>query len=769
MKKYSLNLEQVKNKEIRRGHIKQGGVNLKGDKLSFTNYYIELNDKPFFGISGEFHFSRFPYMYWEEEIIKMKLSGCNIIASYILWIHHEEEEGKFNWDGSNNLRYFLELCNKHNMYVILRVGPFCHAEARNGGFPDWLYGKPFTVRTNDEGYLKYVKRLYGEIGTQIKGQLFREGGPVIGIQLENEFGHAGAPWEFTVGQAIDDTGAGSDYEHLRVLKEIAARTGLVPPIYTFTRWPSDNYGIDGFQLSGGYSYRPWRIKEKNMIHPPTTDYLYGDHHKDSSEYPYGFCELMGGMQVWYKYRFIVPGESIPAISANRVAAGSNFLGYYMYHGGSNPVGKHSYMNEYTTPKISYDFQAPIREFGQINDSYRMLKPLHIFYRDFAETFCKMRTVLPEGNEKIVPEDTETLRYAARVRDNSGFLFINNFQDHLEMTDKEDIFIDINLKDEVISLPKKMGLSLKKDANCILPFNLNLGEAQIKYALAQLITKITEGAEDYYFFYTPNGMNGEYCFSNEGISVINIDNGNIEKDDKFTYVYPEKEKMSLVSIETSCGEKITICNLTWEQALNFWKIDIWGKERIVLSEANLLGGSEYIKLCSTGKSEMNFKVFPALDVSLSVAEWEKAEIREERENIFQSYYVKVEDKKIELNTNINRNKATLSLSEDAFDNIEDIFLRINYKGDVGNAFIDGRLINDNFYNGTTWEIGLKRFYPEVIDKEIYFYVKPLKNGEYITIDSAMDLKTKFVGETIAQIDNIEAVPEYRVMIINKKTK
>ena len=79
------------------------------------------------------------------------------------------------------------------MYAIVRVGPFCHGEVRNGGMPDWLYGSPFPLRSNDERYLSLVRRLYREIGRQLRGLFFSEGGPIIGIQLENELMHAGAP------------------------------------------------------------------------------------------------------------------------------------------------------------------------------------------------------------------------------------------------------------------------------------------------------------------------------------------------------------------------------------------------------------------------------------------------------------------------------------------------------------------------------------------------------------------------------------------------
>ena len=105
----------------------------------------------------------------------MKMCGINVISTYIFWIHHEEEEGVFDFSGRKNLRKFIELCQKHHINVILRIGPFDHGEVRNGGLPDWLYGKSFEVRKLNDGFLYYVKRLHTEIAGQVQGLLYKDG------------------------------------------------------------------------------------------------------------------------------------------------------------------------------------------------------------------------------------------------------------------------------------------------------------------------------------------------------------------------------------------------------------------------------------------------------------------------------------------------------------------------------------------------------------------------------------------------------------------
>jgi len=261
-------------------HLKLGGSNPNGETISVNNYFISKNGKPFIPITGEFHFSRYPSQYWDESIRKMKAGGINIIATYVFWNIHEEREGKFRWDGDRDLKKFIALCAKNDMYVFVRVGPFCHGEIRNGGIPDWLLGRPLMIRSNDPAYLSYVERLYNQIGAQLKGSYFKDGGPVIGIQLENEYQHSAAPWGLTyAGQPLDMTAAERDLsltqagvgvsetknpyanlgnDHMKILKSLALKAGMDVPIYTATGW--GNAAIvtnESIPVTAAYAYPFW--------------------------------------------------------------------------------------------------------------------------------------------------------------------------------------------------------------------------------------------------------------------------------------------------------------------------------------------------------------------------------------------------------------------------------------------------------------------------------------------------------------------------------
>ena len=180
-----------------------------------------------------------------------------------------------------------------------------------------------------------------------------------------------------------------------------------------------------------------------------------------------------GIQMIYSRRPIVKAEAAEALMVRTLGSGANGIGYYMYHGGSTPKqsnGVGFFSDEVMgVPKISYDFQAPIGEFGLVRDSYRNLRILHTFLKDFGSVLAPMETILPEGYERITPDNRETLRYAVRMKDDSGFVFMTNFQDHdTARLDQTDLQLRLNLQKESLSIPAKGTFTLKKDESVILP-------------------------------------------------------------------------------------------------------------------------------------------------------------------------------------------------------------------------------------------------------------------------------------------------------------
>ncbi|PFO06586.1 glycosyl hydrolase family 35 [Bacillus sp. AFS076308] len=766
MRAYRIDVKNTQ-KEIYPLETKLGGSNIAGENYSFTNYYMEKNGRPFFGISGEFHFSRYNFEKWEDEIIKMKMGGINIIPTYIFWNHHEEEQGIFDWEANKNLRRFVGLCRKHGMGVILRIGPFAHGEARNGGIPDWLFGRPFDLRSNDKEYLTYVKRFYQEIGKQVQGFLFKEGGPIIGTQIENEYEHAGAPWEITNGTGNEWVPAGRDGDvHIITLKELAIQAGIQTPIYTSTGWGGAAAPVEEvLPLWGGYAFWPWIFYGDVKEHPATPEFIFRDYHNDQQK-NYGFtpayrpeslsfacCEMGGGMTVFYKYRFKLPYESVDAMAEMKVAGGCNFVGYYVFHGGSNPKGKKTpFLNENATPKISYDYQAPIGEFGQIRESYKRLKRQHYFYKTVEESFCKTKTVLPYDTKDMDPYDIETLRFAVRANRDSGFVFINNYQDHVETKDQQDFAITVNLENEEIRLPKSDSMSLAKDECCILPFNLDLQGLNLKYSTTQLLTSIEHDGEIYFFFFIPKGMNGEYYFESDDIQEVSVDNGNIISDEN-TLIQVSNQEISLIDIMLQTGRRLHVCTLTNEQSLNFWKYPYGGKEQVFITNATLLVAGEKIRLESAGLESVEIKSFPGFNGMLKIT---GEELSCHNHGLFKEYkkIINVSHTGLEVKM-VNHNKAVIHFQPEAFDDVKELLLQIEYVGDIGYAFIDGKLIHDNFCNNDIWEIGLQQHKQDLLAKGMYIYISPLKEESFVKSDSPMAARAEVITKQIAEIKSIKA--------------
>ncbi|WNS40716.1 beta-galactosidase [Paenibacillus sp. MMS20-IR301] len=783
MKNYRITLDGER-KHIFSGHIKLGGTNPAGERLSFTNYYMERNGEPFFGICGEYHFSRYDERYWEDELIKMKMGGINIVTTYLFWNLHEEAEGVFEWSGNKDVRRFIRLCDRHGLYVMIRIGPFCHGEIRNGGLPDWLFGRPFEVRSNDEGYLAYVRRLFREIGAQVQGLLYRDGGPVIGTQIENEHNHSSAQWAHTTGINNMWLGGGSGgNEHMLLLKELAIEAGIDTPVYTCTGWGGATTPVpEMLPLWGGYAYWPWIYYEEDRVggvkeHPATPEYIFRDKHNDAipasynfepfykpEDYPYACCEMGGGMVQFYKYRFEFPYTSVPAMSVMKTAEGCNMLGYYMYHGGTNPRGKiNPYTNDLATPKLSYDFNAILGEFGQVRDSYRQTKLQHYFFTEFQQEFAVTKTFLPGDTSQNDPYEVDELRYAVRSDGDSGFLFLNNFQDHVENHDLSHMNVSIELPGETVTIPAEGELTLGSESFAILPFNFNLAGIRLKYATAQLITKLEADDTLYYFFFTPEGMKGSYALLSEDLADIQVTGGRLRRLADLTLIEVENQAPATVRLLSAAGKRMVIYSMTGEQSLGFWKAEIRGRQRVLFTDANLLVAGEEIKLEVTEQEEVTLSVFPDFEEGLGkVSGGELAGCS--AEEIFTTYKLSVPGKEIGFTwTKVKDERAVLEFAPGSLDGLKEALLQIEYTGDIGYAFIDGELIHDNFCNNTVWEIGLKRFEARLLEQGMYLYASPIRRGTVVNSNTTMAGWNESAQELIADITSVRAVAVHELVI------
>jgi beta-galactosidase len=782
----------VSNVEVLRPSLLRGlgGTNPAGDKIEFNQDFITRNGVAEIPITGEFHFSRYPAEYWDESLKKMKAGGVNTVATYIFWNIHEEKEGVFNFSGNRDVRKFIDLCAKNKLDVIVRIGPFCHGEIRNGGLPDWLLSKPLSVRSNDPNYLHYVELLYNEIGKQLKGLYFKDGGPIIGIQLENEYQHSASPWALTYpGQpndltvddrdrAIIQEGVGvstakNPYadlgnDHMRTLKALAQRAGIVVPLYTATGWGHAAI-IPGETLpvTAAYAYPNWTKEPEE-----STFYLYKDMHKnpdyspvryDPLQYPVFPAEIGSGIMDCYSRRPVVPAESVDAIINRCLGSGANGIGYYMFHGGSTPVGEHYFFSDeaFGYPKISYDFQAPIGEYGQVRPSYNRLKLLHFFINDFGHSLAHMATVLPANAASVKPSDTSTLRFAVRTNGSSGYLFINNFQDQVQTEDHRGIAVTIDTKEGLVRIPQGGGFTLAAGENIIFPFNEDFNGSRLIYATAQLLCQGGDPANPYVVFFYPDKTAPEFLFAKKGESVKVLANAVIQHSNQGLKITTLTGQTSEFVLTNAKGIRTTFLVISKNLATQAFVTEINGLKHLVFIDGEILDHGKEKQFLTVGKNNFTFSVFPKINM---VPKAENGMIVAKSNKVFSEFDVSMPEIKLEqprlLKTG--SRKVALDIPDKLPNGLNDIFLEINYTGDTGMGFMNDDLVCDNLFNGTNWEIGLKRFIGK--GREMGFYFRPLLKGAPFLVDLPSSIAEKLKKEGhLLSVDSVSFVPEYESLI------
>ncbi len=549
-----------------------GGTAPDGESVAVNSRYLLRNGKPWLPVMGEFHFSRYDKADWETELRKMKAGGIEIAATYIFWIHHEEERGVWNFEGNRCLRDFILACRRAGLLLVLRIGPWAHGECRNGGFPDWVVkDAEMRPRSNDPRYLACVRELFGKIGEQACGLLWKDGGPIVGVQIENEY------W----CENPDAPGVG--YDHMRELKRLAVEAGLTAPLYTATAWGNATV-VEGETLpvESGYVDAPWDQHTDELPESPhfmmqtvRDDPLVGrDLKKDSAaapsrfeDAPYLTAELGGGMQPTDHRRVVAFPRDTEALAFCKLGSGANLLGYYMYHDGTNPDGRLSTLQESREtgypndlPVKSYDFEAPLGECGLASESCSRLRRLHLFVREWGELLAPSEAVISPDICRD-PADREALRWSFRYNPEAdcGFVFVNNHLRKRVLPDRENVRLTVKAGGREYALPP---VTIKDGENAILAYRLPLGSALLLGSNASPLTRLGNR----YFFYTDEEP--VYAFEGEPAEIVTLTREQARMAVKLgerLYISPDPlfEKDGKVYVETDGDAVIDVYEETGE--------------------------------------------------------------------------------------------------------------------------------------------------------------------------------------------------------------
>ena len=323
--------------------------------IDYDNDRFLKDGEPFRYISGCLHYFRVPRFYWKDRLMKMKAGGLNAVQTYIAWNIHEPVHGQYNFEGDADLVSFIELANSVGLLVIIRAGPYICAEWDFGGYPAWLVkNTSIILRSMDnEQYITYVESWMSVLLPKLKPLLYANGGPIISVQVENEYGYYFA----------------CDHSYLRFLEQLF-REYLGNDVILFT--------VDGDSeslLNCGTIPSLYATVDFGSTTDP--EKAFAVMRKFSPRGPLVNTEFYPG---WLD-RWSVPHQTRPAADVaktfDKMLSMNASVNFYMYEGGTNfgfMNGAYYDSSKGLLPSItSYDYDAPLTEAGDTTTKFHILR------------------------------------------------------------------------------------------------------------------------------------------------------------------------------------------------------------------------------------------------------------------------------------------------------------------------------------------------------------------------------------------------------------
>ena len=310
-----------------------------------------LDGKPFQIISGEMHPARIPREYWRHRIRMAKAMGCNTVAAYVFWNYHEREPGRFDFTTENrDIAQFIRIIQEEGMFALLRPGPYVCAEWEFGGLPPYLLRIPdIKVRCMDQRYMEAVGRYIGHLAALVRPLLVTSGGPVLMVQIENEYGSYG-----------------NDSTYLETLRSMWMKNGVDVPFYTAdgaTPYMLDAGNIDGAAIGLDSGANDADFKEAGKRNPRVPAF-------SSETYP-------GWLTHWGE-KWARPDTASLLGEVRYLLANRKSFNLYVVHGGTNfgfTAGANSGGKGYEPHITSYDYDAPVNEQGRPTAKFFALREL----------------------------------------------------------------------------------------------------------------------------------------------------------------------------------------------------------------------------------------------------------------------------------------------------------------------------------------------------------------------------------------------------------
>ncbi|TCP22342.1 beta-galactosidase [Scopulibacillus darangshiensis] len=313
-------------------------------QLKVKNQEFWHGDKPMQIVSGAIHYFRIVPEYWKDRLLKLKACGFNTVETYIAWNVHEPKEGQFCFEGMANVVEFIKTAEEVGLFVIVRPSPYICAEWEFGGLPAWLLADDSTrLRSSCPQYLEKIDNYYDVLMEKLKPLLSTNGGPIIAMQIENEYGSYG-----------------NDTKYLEYLRDGLTSRGIDVLLFT-----SD--GPEGFMLQGGMV--PGVLETVNFGSKPKESFAkLEEYQKDQPlmcmEYWNGWFDHWGE-----EHHTRDPQDAVDSFETILKEGAS--VNFYMFHGGTN-FGFYNganYGGAYQPTVTSYDYDCPVSESGDLTTKY----------------------------------------------------------------------------------------------------------------------------------------------------------------------------------------------------------------------------------------------------------------------------------------------------------------------------------------------------------------------------------------------------------------
>jgi beta-galactosidase len=362
------------------------GASEKTPSFRFEGREFVLNGRPFRIMAGEIHFQRIPRDYWADRLVKLRAAGLNTVCTYVFWNALEPEPGRWDFSGPNDLAAFLRTAQRAGLWVVLRPGPYACAEWDFGGLPAWLLQTPdIKVRCSDPRYLAACESYIEKLAAEFRSLQVQRGGPVLMVQIENEYGSYG-----------------NDRTYTAALKEMWEKAGIEVPFYTADG--ATPHMLEAGTVSGAAI----------GLDPGTNEKDFAVAAGAGPDVPVFCSELYPGwLTHWGEKWARVKTEEVVADLQWLLGHGKSF-NLYVFHGGTNfgfSAGA-NFSDKYEPDVTSYDYDAPLNEMGQPTPKYYAI-------RDALRPFQPKGTALPD-----LPPPIETIEIDEVSLPESASVFAN---------------------------------------------------------------------------------------------------------------------------------------------------------------------------------------------------------------------------------------------------------------------------------------------------------------------------------------------------------